>query len=304
MEIKNELSGVVVVDKHEGVTSHDIVFKMRRLFGTKRVGHTGTLDPLATGVLPILIGRAAKASEYLCAEDKGYTAQITLGITTDTEDISGQILSKSDTLPSKSEFFEACEHFVGDIKQIPPMYSALKVNGQKLVDLARKGIEVERVAREITINSISPKVIDEKRGIYEIEVDCSKGTYIRTLCSDIGAFLGCGAVMSALRRTKSGNFTLENAHTLNDIEKMSEQERLALIMPTQELFAELDFVTLNDFYARLCRSGCEIYQRKTNSSLAVGARVRICDKNGFFALGEVREYDEGTAIKAIKLFVL
>lgn len=299
-----EICGVVIVDKHEGVTSHDIVFKMRKLFGTKKVGHTGTLDPLATGVLPILIGRSAKASEYLSAEDKGYIAEITLGITTDTEDISGKILTKCDTLPTKSEFFKACESFVGDIKQVPPMYSALKVNGKKLLDLAREGIEVERQARDIHIFSITPRVIDESRGVYEISVECSKGTYIRTLCADIGAFLGCGATMSALRRTKSGNFTLENAHTIEEIEQMTHEERLSLLMPTEELFRDLEGVVLSDFYARLCRSGCEIYQRKIGTAFKVGERVRICDQNGFFALGEVKSYPDGSAIKAIKLFVL
>lgn len=299
-----EQSGVVVVDKHEGVTSHDIVFKMRKLFGTRRVGHTGTLDPMATGVLPILIGRSAKASEYLSAEDKGYTAEITLGITTDTEDISGKILTKCDTLPDQSRFFEVCREFVGDISQVPPMYSALKVDGKKLVDLAREGITIEREARTIHISSIIPEVIDEKRGVYRLSVECSKGTYIRTLCADIGARLGCGATMSALRRTKSGNFTLDNSHTIEQIEKMSEAERMSLIIPTEELFYDLEAVKLSDFYARLCRSGCEIYQRKIGTNLPVGTRVRICDKNGFFALGEVREYDEGTAIKSIKLFVL
>lgn len=304
MSVNFEPCGVVIVDKHEGVTSHDIVFKMRKLFGTRRVGHTGTLDPMATGVLPILIGRSAKASEYLSAEDKAYSAEITLGITTDTEDISGKILTKSDTLSTKTEFFEACSAFVGDIMQTPPMYSALKVNGKKLVDLARQGIEVEREARKIHISSIIPSVIDEKKGVYKIDVECSKGTYIRTLCADIGARLGCGATMSALRRTKSGNFTINNAHTVADIEKMTLEERYALLMPTEELFSDLEAVLLSDFYSRLCHSGCEIYQKKIGASFPVGARVRICDKNGFFALGEVREYENGTAIKAIKLFVL
>ncbi len=302
--MQNEASGVVIVDKHEGVTSHDIVFKIRKLFGTKKVGHTGTLDPMATGVLPILIGRTAKASEYLLAEDKAYVATIQLGITTDTEDISGKVLTKCDSLPTKEQFFDACTRFVGDIMQIPPMYSALKVNGQKLLDLARKGIEIERQARQIHIGSILPEVIDEKSGTYRISVECSKGTYIRTLCADIGAYLGCGATMSALRRTKSGNFTINHAHTIADIEKMSEDERASLLMPTESLFEELEAVKLSDFYARLCRSGCEIYQRKIGTSIALGTRVRICDNNGFFALGEVREYPDGTAIKAIKLFVL
>lgn len=302
--MQNEICGVVIVDKHEGVTSHDIVFKIRKLFGTKKVGHTGTLDPMATGVLPVLIGRSAKASEYLLAEDKAYEATVQLGITTDTEDTSGTVLTRCDALPTKEQFFEACNHFVGDIMQIPPMYSALKVNGQKLVDLARKGIEIERQARQIHISSIVPSVLDEEKGVYKLSVECSKGTYIRTLCADIGAFLGCGASMSALRRTKSGNFTINYAHTIEDIEKMSYDERVALLMPTESLFKELDSVTLSDFYARLCRSGCEIYQRKIGASFTVGTKVRMCDKNGFFALGEVREYPDGLAIKALKLFVL
>jgi tRNA pseudouridine55 synthase len=149
-----------------------------------------------------------------------------------------------------------------------------------------------------------PSVLDEEKGVYKLSVECSKGTYIRTLCADIGAFLGCGASMSALRRTKSGNFTINYAHTIEDIEKMSYDERVALLMPTESLFKELDLVTLSDFYARLCRSGCEIYQRKIGASFAVGTKVRMCDKNGFFALGEVREYPDGLAIKALKLFVL
>ena len=155
-----ELSGVILINKHKGVTSHDIVFKIRKLYGTKKVGHTGTLDPLATGVLPILIGRGAKAAEYLLSENKEYIAELRLGITTDTEDITGNILTKCDTLPTKTEFFEAVNRFVGDIKQVPPMYSALKVNGEKLVDLARRGIEIERQARDIHIFSIDPEVIN------------------------------------------------------------------------------------------------------------------------------------------------
>ena len=145
--MENEISGVVLVNKHKGVTSHDIVFKIRRLYGTKKVGHTGTLDPMATGVLPVLIGRSAKAAEYLLCEDKKYIAEIKLGITTDTEDVSGNVLTTSECLPTKEEFFAACKKFEGEIDQIPPMYSALKVGGKKLVDLARQGIEIERQAR-------------------------------------------------------------------------------------------------------------------------------------------------------------
>ena len=302
--MEKELCGVILVNKHKGVTSHDIVFKIRRLFGTKKVGHTGTLDPLATGVLPVLVGRAAKAAEYLLSEDKGYIAELKLGITTDTEDITGQVLTKSDTLPTKSEFFDACHAFVGDIMQTPPMYSALKVNGEKLVDLARRGIEIERVARPITIHSIKPEVISEAEGTYKIDVRCSKGTYIRTLCADIGAHLGCGAAMTELKRTHSGSFYLENAYTIEQLENMSIEERHSLLMPVESLFEEAVAVTLPDFYAKLCRSGCEIYQSKIKTSLPTDAFVRICDKNGFFALGQVKDYPQGSAIKAIKLFVL
>lgn len=300
----DELNGVIIINKHKGVTSHDIVFKIRRLFGTKKVGHTGTLDPMAEGVLPVLIGRAAKAAEYLTAEDKGYTAEIQLGITTDTEDTSGNILTKCDTLPTKSEFFEACSHFVGNIKQVPPMYSALKVNGKKLCDLAREGIKIEREARDIHISSIIPEEVDEKAGIYRMAVDCSKGTYIRTLCSDIGAYLGCGGAMSALLRTKSGSFTLDGSYTVAQLEAMTYEERCKLIIPTEELFSDCDKVILPDFYARLAKSGCEIYQSKIKTSHPVDKFVTMWDKNGFFALGQVRQYENGTAIKTIKLFVI
>lgn len=302
--MEKELCGVILVNKHKGVTSHDIVFKIRKLYNTKKVGHTGTLDPLATGVLPVLIGRGAKAAEYLLAENKGYRAEITLGVTTDTEDITGQILTKSDTLPTKEEFFEAVEHFVGEIEQIPPMYSALKVDGKKLVDLAREGKIVERQPRKIKIYSINAECVDEKQGIYNIDVECSKGTYIRTLCADIGAYLGCGATMSQLERTKSGNFILNNAHTVAQIENMTDKEREELVLPVEELFLDAPRVELSDFYARLCRSGCEIYQKKIKTSYPVDEFVRICDKDGFFALGQVKAYPEGEAIKALKLFKL
>jgi len=300
----DELNGVIIINKHKGVTSHDIVFKMRKLFNTKKVGHTGTLDPMAEGVLPILIGRAAKAAEYLTSEDKGYIAEIQLGITTDTEDTSGKILTKCDTLPAKSEFFEACKSFLGDIKQIPPMYSALKVGGKKLCDLAREGIEIERDARPIHINSIIPEEVDEKAGIYRLYVDCSKGTYIRTLCADIGARLGCGAAMSALLRIKSGCFNIESSYTVAELEAMAYEERCALLMPTEKLFTDCEKVVLSDFYARLAKSGCEIYQSKIKTDHPVDKFVTMWDKNGFFALGQVKQYENGTAIKAVKLFVL
>ena len=299
-----EPSGVLIVDKHTGLTSHDIVGRVRRLYNTKKVGHTGTLDPDASGVLVILIGRAAKAAEYLSSDTKCYSARLRLGLTTDTEDASGAILSRSDTLPTREEVVERCASFVGKIKQIPPMYSALKRDGQKLCDLARRGIVVERESREITVHSLSCAPTEEPSD-YILDVFCSSGTYIRTLCADIGAALGCGGIMAELRRTVAGGFSLEEAHTIAELEKMSYEERVALLSPVEGLFSELPAVCLPAFFERLCRSGCEIYQKKIRTELPLGQRVRLCDASGcFFALGEVGEYTDGSAIKSIKIFEL
>ena len=295
-----EISGVLLIDKPEGITSHDVVGRIRKLYNTKRVGHTGTLDPLATGLLVILIGRAAKAAEYLVSDSKRYTAGLKLGITSDTEDITGKILAESNNIPAEDNVRAVISEFIGDTMQTPPMYSALKVGGQKLVDLARKNITIERESRKIHIDSIEHSRIRESE--YTLTVDCSKGTYIRTLCADIGARLGCGAVMSSLRRERSGNFAIENAYTLDDIEKMSEDKREALLMPTESLFEELDIVKLPGFYERLCRNGAEIYQKKLGVRYDNGTKLRIYGKNGFFALGEVMEFEDGSAIKPIKLF--
>lgn len=303
-ENKFEPNGVLIVNKPKGITSHDVVGKIRKLYGTRKVGHTGTLDPLATGVLVILLGRAAKAAEYLVADTKTYQARLTLGITTDTEDITGKILSESNKIPSEEAVATVCSEFLGKIKQVPPMYSALKVDGKKLYDLAREGIEVERKARDIEIFCLDCTPTD-KANEYELLVKCSSGTYIRTLCADIGAHLGCGGVMSALHRVQAGGFKIENSHTLEEIEALEMDERYDLLAPTESLFCELPSVKLPAFYEKLCRSGCEIYQNKIKTNFEAGARVRLYTAGGeFFALGEVREYENGTAIKAIKTFSL
>lgn len=304
IENKFEPNGVLIVNKPQGITSHDVVGKIRKLYGTRKVGHTGTLDPLATGVLVILIGRAAKAAEYLVADRKTYRARLTLGITTDTEDITGKVLSESNEIPSAESVRRACERFVGNIKQIPPMYSALKVDGKKLYDLAREGIEVERAARDIEIFQLVCTPTD-KASEYELLVECSSGTYIRTLCADIGAHLGCGGVMSALHRLCAGGFDIGNSHTLEEIEVLEMDGRYNLLAPTESLFYDLESAKLPAFYEKLCRSGCEIYQNKIKTDFKVGARVRLYTQGGeFFALGEVREYESGTAIKSIKTFSL
>jgi len=294
--------GVLVVNKHEGVTSHRIISAIRKLYDTSRVGHTGTLDPMATGVLPILIGRAAKASDYLMAEDKRYTAEMKLGLTTDTEDITGEVLTRCESLPAEEEVKAACAAFVGTVSQVPPMYSAIKVDGRKLVDIAREGGEVERKAREVQIYRLDCEKIDEST--YRLDVACSKGTYIRTLCKDIGEKLGCGAVMSALVRTQTGVFTLDQAVTIAELEEMSFEERLTLPKPVESLFEDLPVVNINDFYAKLIRGGTELYQKKLKTDYPAGQLLRLRCRGEFIALGRVTEYEAGTAVKPEKLFVL
>jgi tRNA pseudouridine55 synthase len=303
MQIKPcEVSGVIVINKPEGITSHTVVNKIRRIFGTRQVGHTGTLDPMATGVLPILIGRAVKASEYLSESGKAYLAVMRLGIETDTEDITGRVINSSSNIPKSDLVFETVKSFERDIEQIPPMYSALKVGGRKLVDMARKGLTVERQSRTVTIHKINCTKLSESD--YVIDVKCSKGTYIRTLCADIGKKLGCGAVMTSLCRSESAGFSLADSYTIEKLESMSEQELVACVVPIEKLFYDLPRVTYPDFYAKLSKSGCEIYQSKIKTDFKSGQRVALYDRNGFFALGEVRDYPDGSAIKSIKLFVL
>ena len=302
--MSEELSGVLIVHKHAGVTSHDIVGKVRRLFGTRRVGHAGTLDPMATGVLVVLIGRAAKAAEYLSANSKQYRATLRLGITTDTEDTTGEILTRSEEIPNLAALQATIPSFRGKIQQIPPMYSALKVGGKKLVDLARQGQVIERKPREIEIFDLQVSPTDSPCD-FMLDVSCSGGTYIRTLCADMGAALGCGGAMAALERREACGFSLAQAHTIDELEQLSYEERAALLIPTESLFASLPAIPLPAFYERLCRSGCEIYLRKLRIDLPIGTRVRILTERGdFFALGEVFDYENGAAVKAIKTFSL
>ena len=303
-ENDNLPGGVLAVHKGEGMTSHDVVNRIRRLYGTKRVGHAGTLDPMATGVLVVLVGRAAKACEYISSDRKAYRARLRLGIATDTEDITGEVLSECSCLPSAEQVAAACRDFVGEIKQIPPMYSALKVGGQKLYDLARQGVVIEREAREITIYSLSCEAT-ERADEFLLDVECSGGTYIRTLCADIGAALGCGGVMAALERREACGISIGECATLDSLEEMSDAERQERLLPVERLFSELAAVRLPEFFEKLFRSGCPIYQKKIKTAFEVGSRVRVCDVNGnFFALGEVVETDEGSAVKSVKIFEL
>lgn len=293
-------NGLIIINKGEGLSSQAVVSRVKRILGVKKAGHTGTLDPMATGVLPVLLERGVKASEFMLTSDKHYIATLLLGVTTDTEDVTGEVLTRSDNIPAEQEVLDAVQSFVGEYLQTPPMYSALKVGGKKLCDLARDGVEIEREPRMLTIYSIEAKRISDRE--YTLDVKCSKGTYIRTLCKDIGARLGCGGTMKALCRASASGFGLADAVTLEEIENMTEQEREARVLPVERVFIDFPEVILPEFFSRLAHSGLEIYLKKISLDLPLGARVRLSDKDGFFAVGEVREYDDGPAIKPIRQF--
>ena len=227
-------SGILIVDKPAGWTSMDVCAKLRGVFHEKRVGHGGTLDPMATGVLPVFIGRATRAVEFAEKSDKEYIADLKLGVITNTQDTSGEVLEERPVQVSREQLEAALEKFRGDILQVPPMYSAIKINGKKLYELARKGREVERPARAVTIKAL--EILDKQGdGLYTIRVRCTKGTYIRTLCHDIGQTLGCGGCMASLRRTMAAGFTLEDAVSLEQIR--TEADPASLLLPVDCLFA-------------------------------------------------------------------
>ena len=209
---------VLNINKPEGFTSHDVVALLRGILKTRRIGHCGTLDPMATGVLPVCVGKATKASEFIMGFDKEYIAGLRLGFTSDTQDATGNITKTGAPLPSEEDVRRALLKFTGEQEQTPPMYSAIKIGGQKLYTLARQGVEVERKRRVITIKYIDMLSADEEKGEYTLRIGCSKGTYIRTLCHDIGADLGAGALMASLVRTRTGAFTLERSVTLAEVE--------------------------------------------------------------------------------------
>lgn len=293
-------NGVIILNKEENISSQNAVNRVKRLLGADKAGHTGTLDPMATGVLPILINRGVKASEYVTSEDKHYGATLLLGITTDTEDITGKTLTECDRIIEEDEVYAAVKQMKGKIMQTPPMYSAIKIGGKKLYELAREGEVIERAPREITVYNIDARRITDRE--YHLQIHCSKGTYIRTLCADIGKILGTGGVMKTLCRTECAHFTLNEAHTLSEIEAMTEEEREALVIPVEKLFDTLKNLTLSPFFARLARCGVEIYTKKIGITADEGERFALYDEKGFFALGEAKIFDDGMAIKPIKQF--
>jgi len=248
--------GALIFDKPEGFTSHDAVAKLRGIFRQRRVGHGGTLDPMATGVLPVFFGPATRAVEYAAGAEKEYVASFRLGTTTDTQDRTGTVLSTAQVRAGIADVEAALSAFVGEIEQVPPMYSAVWKDGRRLYDLARQGIEVERDARKVFIHSLTLLDCNPAAGEYALRVVCSKGTYVRTLCHDIGQTLGCGAVMTALRRTRVGAFALDRAVGFEPLSRAAEEGKLAsFLIPTDRLFSHLPAVTLEEKWAIRAKNG-------------------------------------------------
>lgn len=294
------MNGYLIVNKDAGMTSQTVVTRVKRLFGVAKAGHTGTLDPEATGVLPVMLGRAVKAGEYMLSSEKHYVATLRLGMTSDTQDVFGHLTPTGAPLPEVSAVLATADKFRGEIMQTPPMVSALKVGGKKLVDLAREGIEVERQPRPVTVYELHVTPLSESD--YRVDVRCSRGTYIRTLCADIGAALGVGGVMASLCRVEAAGFPLSAAHTLAELEEMTPGERATAVLPTETVFAGWRRLELPPFFARLARCGVEIYLKKLGTDAPVGERCSLWDGGKFFAVGEVREYPAGLAVKPVKQF--
>ena len=245
------MDGIVIVNKPQGWTSQDVTARLRRVFGTRRIGHGGTLDPMATGVLPVFVGRATRGVEFFEHAEKTYEATLRLGICTDTEDITGTVLQERSVEISREQLEKTLEKFRGEILQVPPMYSALKINGQKLCDLARKGKEVERQPRPITIYKL--ECLEFTGATARLLVHCSKGTYIRTLCKDIGESLGCGGCMEALCRVTAGEYTLEGSVALETLLESECPEQY--LRPVDTMFMNFPSVTLTENQEKRCRNG-------------------------------------------------
>ena len=292
----SELNGIVVVNKEKGYTSHDVVNVIRRILGTRKVGHTGTLDPNATGVLPVCVGKSTRVSDMLMFSDKEYIAKVKLGITTDTYDAWGSVLSENEVNVSESELKSAISSFTGEIMQLPPMYSAIKQNGKKLYELARSGIEVERKERKITIYEC--KLISFENDTFKIRVKCSKGTYIRSLCHDIGQYLGCGACMTELVRTKASVFDIENSMTLSKIEeKVLKDGKNSVLQPPDTVFTEYEKLNVTEVVTNRLLNGA--LSRVDN---AVGTYRAYAPDGRFVGIAEVFQGEKGNVIKIVKAF--
>ena len=296
-------NGIINVRKEKGFTSFDVVAKLRGILGQKKIGHTGTLDPDATGVLPVCLGKATKVCELLTDKDKEYEAVLLLGKKTDTLDISGTVLEEKDVTVTEQKVRTVMQRFVGEIEQIPPMYSALKVDGKKLCDLARAGVTVERKPRKRMIYEITIKEIALPR--VSFRVSCARGTYIRTLCEDIGEALGCGGCVESLVRTRVADFTLEQSFTLSQIEQMAKDGTIdSAIRPIDSVFAQYPAVTAKPEYEKMLYNGNRMALSCFSDYRADGSAepVRVYDWNGAF-IGIYRIDDAGLTLKPVKIFM-
>ena len=283
------MNGIVIVDKPQDWTSQDVTARLRRVFNTRRIGHGGTLDPMATGVLPVFVGRGTRGVEFFEHAEKIYEATLLLGTTTDTEDVSGTVLEQKDVHISETEFLNILPRFRGKIMQVPPMYSALKINGQKLVDLARKGKTVERQPREIEIFQLD--CVEFSGNTARLRVHCSKGTYIRTLCKDIGEALGCGGCMAALRRVQAGEYTIADAVPLQELLDSAEPEKY--LRAVDSMFTVYPALTLSAKQEKCCRNGAAFSIQKDDGT------YRCYSAAGeFLSLSKV----EGGVMSTIKSF--
>lgn len=296
------MDGIINILKPPGMTSFDVIAVLRRTLGIRKIGHTGTLDPAAAGVLPVCVGNATKAIEFMTEKDKLYRAELTLGISTDTQDSTGCVLDSRDVDASPERILEVMHSFTGKQKQFPPMYSAVKVQGKKLYELAREGKTIDREFREITIYSLKVLKIQENRRVL-FDVSCSKGTYIRTLCADIGERLGCGGHMSFLLRMAAGKFNISEAHTLEEVEVCARVERLQDVMiPPDRAFDEYEAVFLEEKAFRKFRNGLAVEIEKIENRRP-GTLMRVYHISGtFIALGEIQEKEGIQLLKSRKVF--
>lgn len=296
------MTGIICVNKEKDITSFGVCAKMRGILKEKKVGHTGTLDPMATGVLPIMIGGATRFLDYLPESDKGYRAVFVLGKTTDTLDITGTVTAENEVNASKADVESVLTQFKGRIMQTPPMYSAVSVNGKRLYDLARQGIEVEREKREVEIKSLELADCNENENEYTIDVLCTKGTYIRTLIDDIGRVLGCGAVMMSLVRTYAMGFTLDDCKTLAQLQllKNSGEGFDSVLLPLEKALGTYDKVTVSPAQSNRFKNGGALDLMRVKKQLNADEIYRVYSSDGdFLGLGKA----DDSQLKVEKLFV-
>ena len=280
------MTGIICVDKPCDMTSFMVVKKASRILGVKKAGHTGTLDPMATGVLVILLGHCTRFIELLPEHKKSYTARVKLGLTTDTLDITGEVLTERPVFVTEEQLLKVAENFKGEISQVPPMYSAIKKDGERLYDLARKGIEIERESRKITIEKL--KIYDFDGTEFSMDVTCSAGTYIRSLCDDMGRELGCGAVMTSLRRTEANGFSIQNAVTLEELEKLvSENNQKSVITSVEKALMSYSEITVTEAQARRFSNGGELGYDRLHGDYPAGIYRVYSPEKKLLGLGEI-----------------